>query len=573
MANVDNAGTTRLQFHYRVKVGVTGHRVLPQDSELAGRIQDVLTDIEQIVGPSGGVAIQWEILSSLADGADRLVAREVLKRGDARLRAVIPMMIAEYKTTFGLDAHGSPMSDRSIEVSHREFDELIADSRTRPVFLHGKPIAEDAAPAEATQKARHDAYREAGEYILRHCDFLIALVDPNRPKRRGGTHDILGEARKLRVPTYVIDLRQAPFPVRRKRLGHFDHSGIRAINAFAAPAVRKAGSETEFDEWLRPFRKSTSADLNAELLIQVEKRLIPYYTKASQLAKTNQHAYRTTGIAIYLFAIVAILLVTVGAMVEKWSLGFFTAEAIALAGIILLIGVARKQGYHRQWITLRFLAERLRAASFLTAVGVRPSQLRRGPAPTGIVAQCDWTAHVFNRIIAQVVFPISGDAAPLEAKRRFITEQWLRDQQRWHLRRAVEHIVRNRWFETLGSLLFYATLITAFVHAIAHMESRFLRQFATLAALAFPAIGAAFSWFRSHREYERLATRSREMSDQLLELAFEADTATEQKHESDRESPPMTQFENIVRRIDDIMLTESQDWRGLVRFLNVTKPH
>jgi hypothetical protein len=97
------------------------------------------------------------VLSSLAEGADRLIARVALARG-ARLIAPLPMPAEEYRGDF----------EPGLRPDARNgFDELMSIALAAPVM--------GSVAREPGQRALQ--YREAGRFIARYCHVLIALWD------------------------------------------------------------------------------------------------------------------------------------------------------------------------------------------------------------------------------------------------------------------------------------------------------------------------------------------------------------------------------------------------------------
>ena len=127
---------------YRVRIGVTGHRTLDNPAEvwamvgkaLANEIDDLFPEksraVVQRIRRDGTTPICFKILSPLADGADRLVAKAVLSEPLARLDAVLPLAIEDYLETFESDA------------SRAEFLELLKLSR-RPILLRTRRLHEE----------------------------------------------------------------------------------------------------------------------------------------------------------------------------------------------------------------------------------------------------------------------------------------------------------------------------------------------------------------------------------------------------------------------------------------------
>jgi hypothetical protein len=72
-------------------VGITGHRHLTDPEDIASRIAQALDAIEREFRVR-----RIELLSALAEGADRLAAQAVLARQGGALVAVLPLPVEEY---------------------------------------------------------------------------------------------------------------------------------------------------------------------------------------------------------------------------------------------------------------------------------------------------------------------------------------------------------------------------------------------------------------------------------------------------------------------------------------------
>lgn len=126
-------------------------------------------------------------VSSLAEGADRLVARAVLARPGGRLVALLPLERADYATDF------------ADEASQQEFNELLAAADEVEVI---SPRPDDDASREA-------AYERAGIAVLERSDLLLALWDGEPGRGRGGTAELVAEARRRGRPVQVIAVERA----------------------------------------------------------------------------------------------------------------------------------------------------------------------------------------------------------------------------------------------------------------------------------------------------------------------------------------------------------------------------
>jgi hypothetical protein len=170
-------------------IGVTGHRKLADRRELAAKIDAILDEIagrasgERVAEPgsTGDQATQLRlvVLSPLAEGADRLVAKRVLAREGAELEAVLPMDEDDYEADF------------TDPASRAEFRSLLARART----IHRLPRASN----------REEAYAAVGRYVVDHCDVLAALWDGKPSEGPGGTADVVRYARQARRLIFQIE--------------------------------------------------------------------------------------------------------------------------------------------------------------------------------------------------------------------------------------------------------------------------------------------------------------------------------------------------------------------------------
>jgi hypothetical protein len=136
--------------HKVFTIGVTGHRKLPE-GKIPAITQEVKDFYSAMQREHGG---QITVLSPLAEGADMLCAKLALDMG-LRLIVPLPMSASEYRKDF--------------KVAAAEFDCLL--SMADKVFTV-TPIED--IPAHTS---RGFYYRQAGIYVVKHCDILLAVWD------------------------------------------------------------------------------------------------------------------------------------------------------------------------------------------------------------------------------------------------------------------------------------------------------------------------------------------------------------------------------------------------------------
>jgi hypothetical protein len=153
-----------------IAIGVTGHRAFKDVDKITAGIDRALEHIDRCFPGQ-----DWSVISSLAEGADRLVVERALAyRPDARLVVPLPMPPEQCKAIFSSDESGE------------EFERLLR-------------LASQVIPPQ-TDKTGDEAYLAAGNGMLDRADLLIALWDGQAAQGRGGTGEIVDLARKRGLP-------------------------------------------------------------------------------------------------------------------------------------------------------------------------------------------------------------------------------------------------------------------------------------------------------------------------------------------------------------------------------------
>jgi hypothetical protein len=141
--------------------GVSGHRdVRPQDAAELKRQVQLVFDRFRLAYP----AASFELLSPLAEGADRIAAEVALDSG-IRLVVPMPMAQAEYEKDFG--------TQESLGVFRRLL--ATADSHF------------EVRDTGRESDRRSEKYAEVGDYIARRSHVLILLWDGQDNEKIGGT--------------------------------------------------------------------------------------------------------------------------------------------------------------------------------------------------------------------------------------------------------------------------------------------------------------------------------------------------------------------------------------------------
>ena len=143
----------------RITVAITGHRDIIETEEIE---KAVSLFFEALIEESQEIIL----LSPLADGADRFVAKIFLKlqKEYSHLRLVVPMPFSKERYMLDFD-----------EASKVEFEELLtqADGNFKIPSFGDQP------------------YRGLGKYMVSVSDYLLALWDGTYNGKAGGTGDVV----------------------------------------------------------------------------------------------------------------------------------------------------------------------------------------------------------------------------------------------------------------------------------------------------------------------------------------------------------------------------------------------
>jgi hypothetical protein len=538
---------------FRVRIGVTGHRTLPERERLAEGIRKVLdTQIWELFdrplpADRRAAPLAYTILTPLAEGADRLVAKEILNTPDAAIEVVLPLAKEDY------------LRDFAEAASKAEFEGLSRKARQMTVLEPPAPSAAGAAAWPGEDRKR--AYEQVGRHVVDHCDVLIAVWDGKPSRGRGGTAEIVAYAREKKLPLIIVSSDNPVEITTEKGIGlsgrAYDRIGI--FNLFLiSEEAQKAYVHKVYDDL---FAAPEGEKLSASVKAKIRDRLIPWYVRASLIAKRNQKRYFRSGLTVYALSPLAVAAVAAGLLTPAWAAFIF--EFVILLTIYVVIKLADRVGVHKKWIETRFLAERLRSAIFLFSCGVKPSAISVSPFMTSALRADDWIGRTFDEIMARAGEMETDDRNACAACVSFVRARWLGAQIEFHAAKSEKAGCLSRLLERAGRATFLAAIGASAWHlvsyALGHRGFLYaLEKPVVFLAVVLPAVGAAIGGVRAHREYSRLEKRSQYMEAALREL--------------DRRFADMAAFgelEMLLKETEQLMLQETQDWLMLMKFAKV----
>ena len=447
-------------------IGITGHRDLRKedDEPLRKAVRAVFDELA-----SDYPHTPMQLISGLAEGADRLVADVALECGIA-LIACLPMEKAAY------------LNDFHAEESRREFDALLTKSARVVELPWEGGVPADHGPARTQQ------YQALGEYIVMESQVLIALWDGVDTKLPGGTSTVVrmqlgmqsdgGDIDPQRPldfpetgPVYQIvtprvkNPKPGAEPYRIVKLCHRDTTG-EAASEFHAGIFKRMDAFNE-DALKRGFTLVANRDKSRGRLLPDDVRsgaaaplegMTRNYALASALAAHYQELTRRsmrmlffdTGLsAAFLFA-------CFGHGPEALQ---FAALLLYVAAALLALGVffyAERRQFKTKYLDYRALTEGLRLQIFWRLAGLRENvadyYLRKQKT------DLDWIRNAVR------VWNTECSGANVEPNLELVRDLWVKDQCRFFERAAKrdEHHseVEKRWSQwLLGATLAIAVVL------------------------------------------------------------------------------------------------------------------
>ena len=600
---------------YRIRIGVTGHRKIPDFviDKIRKAIEYKIYDLydeksKNTIIDVKNTPIALSIITPLAEGADRLVAYEVLKTKeiftgsktsipiiDTRLEAVLPMRKADYLEDF----------DTAESIS--EFEELISKSR-RPISLKENLFKDEIKNGDLSE-ARNQAYLDVGRYVVDNCDVLIALWNGQPAAGKGGTAEIVDYAIKKKRPVLIVSTLNPEKDIEvikgnglnagslinldffnsykmnedsKKRYieniynEHFENEP--RIKTSRKSLFRKIQDILENIFYYRSFSRSESNEvkkteederkdiekiniainsISTETKQLIRDKLIPYYARASSISKKYQRKYLRAGTTVYTFSALSALLISVVILNHQFSIIIFPIVFLLLLIVYVIVTIADKKSTRKRWVENRFLAERIRSSIFLVICGTEVSQITIPPYRAEALKVDDWMVIAFDEIWKGLPSMQGCHENLLENCSEYVRVYWIEDQIRYNNNKSFRSGKKNKFFENAGLTIFFIAVFVALLHSLNPIIN-IAEDILLAIVIILPAMGAAAGGIRAHREYSRIEKRSRNMVQPLEEFKEALETMDDTR-----------KFEITLRNIEKLMLDETQDWLMIMRFVDL----
>ena len=280
-------------------------------------------------------------------------------------------------------------------------------------------------------------------------------------------------------------------------------------------------------------------------------RLYAAYLRADAIATECGERHRSTIVAIYLLAALALVLAAAAAALADAAPLLAKLTTLAELGVLgliwLLVWQNNRTRRATRWRDTRVLAELLRPMPYLALLGrsASPAVLRervvaRRAAPhqahesgrlPGSLSRLFGLYHDAPEAQAWVLAyfeavrrwagagPISLDAAELANAQRAVLVNLVEDQRTYHRRNACRMEMLAERLEGLSAAFFLATIVCVVVKLALKITGSAAAGFFGWLAVLLPAIAAAAFAIRAQCEVEIMALRSRAMLRRLTPIA------------------------------------------------------
>jgi hypothetical protein len=612
----------------RFRVGVTGHRLppkLPKESEapISGTVSRILEMVVAALGdaeaafktllpenngrsspplalPEG--ATSFVIVSSIAEGADRLVADAGLA-ADFGLEVVLPFARGEYAKDFD-SGESKAQYERLLERAHVVF-ELDGAGSDRP-----------------------HAYEAAGLVMLANCDLLIAIWNGEEAAGTGGTAHIVSRAIADGIPVAWIrpenpDVFKISWPLRgqippanalptenfrdcgeqelretiteivapprqheardalrrylreqgRSRHYHQVYSlllhayGIRRLRLgdVRLPAVDETSSE-----W-QPFLKAPSADTAQQPAL--EKLLLPAFAAADRIAVYYSHAYRSSYVFNFIFAATAVAVALGGVFTHDEIVKsiLVAVEVVIISAILFSWWRGHGGEWHRRWLDYRRLAECLRHLRIFAPLGAEGpvGRTRRG-FDNEEEDWVNWYTWALRRLL-----PLPNcivDDKYLAWIRAAVRNGELKGQIKYHRSNAKRMHKLDHRIHFTGLFLFSVTavLCVAFaplawiglLHRLNEPHKIFLLSLLTFVTALLPTLSAALGGIHAQGDFKTVAEQSARTLQRLRAIGkvLKFDPLT------------FARLSDRVAKASEIMMSDLLEWQTVFRTRPLSPP-
>jgi hypothetical protein len=456
-------------------IGVTGHRdLLPEELPLLeARVREFFENLRESY-PS----LPLEVLSPLAEGADRLVARVALELG-IRVIVLLPMQRDLY------------FEDFEEPQSRAEFDALVEHEQALEFELPEMPGP--SAPSDRGT-ARELQYARLGVFIASHCHILLALWDGMSSSQVGGTAQVIefhqrdympGISEQRREPSLnlINDESDLVYHLTCSRRRHPEPLARAGESSWLTLDETNPRTSELPERYRRVFTRI--AEFNADALVHREAIERESWSLSSegdpipQGARRIEQAFKVAdGLAIifqrrYFQAIRTMLGVAAAAGFCFVAFADLPDQDVMIYPYLglFVIGIAvfyleQRGAWHRRSLDYRALAESLRIEFYWAVAGVAtptPTKYNHDSYLSKQDVELGWIRHVLRFTSRRANAQLD---VPEHAGVDFVIDRWIGEQRDYFGSRAPRHAANHERNALIGLFCFWAGIVIAVILAL-----------------------------------------------------------------------------------------------------------
>ena len=580
-----SAGPTETEGLIRLVIGVTGHRDLRPEERDATE-QAVRGEIEALARRYPGTPLR--LISSLAEGADRLVARVFLEMRDTRAAAGMALA-SSWDLVVPL-----PFAEASYA---EDFPETLSEYqalRNAAGLVFTVPQRPSHAEAERRVhgRARDLQYLDASLFVIRHSHVLFGLWDGEPTDRIGATAQIVG----LKLGRATERHFNASIDYHDHDVGPVAHFRIGRLNSGPAPSgqgplriarINPDDAELGFDAfhnafadidvlnalihtWHAPelatrldtawaYLTGPARDRAPALLETGDVQSVHAFSAVDQCAITLERQRKRLVRSLYVLGGFAtfFLWTAVDGLARGWMIG---AYAACFAAILLLLTRLQSKNHVLDQFLYRMLAESLR-------VQIYCSLSHAGRANAADSAHSAYPFRAIDSFLGQQLHELGWVREALrgmivqprtappheEALRREVSNFWISDQEKWFekRRRSLDgDAQRSGW---LARAVYVAGVVFAGVFVVENARlgwPHLLDHGLGIAAAIAPAMALLLQGYQEKMSFEDQAKSYERMG--LIFRRAERHLATVEGHAGRRAA--------ILRGLAAEAVTETTNW-------------
>ncbi len=595
-------------------VGITGHReanpaLSANRDEVVDALGTIFDSIAQLTKRHNTDLSEIRLYNLLAEGVDHIASEAALARNWS-LIAPLPFgrqlnlaINARPDTIEDARAilNGAKASDPEVAARAAKIEALADRARLfeladRDLELQG--MFEDMLehPDDRERSQRFDAHcsdkvAAAGRVMIERVDLLVAVWDGKDTHHRGGTGHTMMAALELGAPVLLVDpanpshwsiisrpeelgvSQKSPSPRLESIIsGVFSLKSDALLPLDAGKVERTKGSASGFYRWIEDlFGGSEAIPINPIASSQAggaeSASIIAAFESADRISTRLSEAYRSGMCINFVLAafavIIGVLYLPLGLSEAKWV--FAGIELVLLGAILAVTIIGRRRRWHQEWFETRRVAEYLRHAPSLVALGVsRPiGRWPRGTRrewPEQFVRHCLRNMGLpraridqayLRKIMAEMVAPhVAGQRDYHRAKARKLSE----------VHHGLDRAAQACFFIGVLSVAAYLGLkLSSVIGLVPTAWPDSSSMVFTFLGVAFPTLGANLAGIRFFGDFERFAAISRIASERLDDMANRLDLLLA----NSAVTLSYREVTDLVRDMDEAVVEEIASWQAV----------